>query len=643
MPIDWGRDGLKIALLQQVVDHPLETHGPTVIRRVDPIHPVFLELVGFGRQNRSPSAPKDPNIGSLIGKEIVHVLEELDVSALVRGHRYTLRILLNGAIDDLSDRSVVTQVDHLGTGPLEDPAHDVDCSVVTIEQRARGYDADVMLGYVSGLDGRIDSIIHAADSTAPLQRISYSSPVMHWGKSWAVLILVAAGPELAGSAGGPPIPGDLDVLDPMVAKRIEETLEACSADPDSSDRWLELGMIYQAHEMTPLAVEAYTRSRELDVSNPRTWYLLAVAEDELGNLETAIDLLIGVSRLDPTYAPAWWRRGNWLAELGRTAEAEAAYRHATETDSAAVAGWIGLARIELQRGSPAKAIEILFKVLATDNANGVAGQLLGNAFRAAGDEEAARRALARATGMGAYFPDPWKEEMQSQATGVGNLLRLLSLRLERGDIDAVIMELEELHAEHPEDVGVLNKLSEGYLHRNQPDRAAPLLQHALSLAPGEFATLMHLAQVSVQRGELEGALRWVDRAIEANPRHWQAYFQRAEILGRMARYRECLDSLDTAMTLGATQNPNAWLMQGDVNLRVGDWSSAESSFEQATLRFPYLAPGFLGLAIAQTEQGHLSEARATVDLARKLRAEAATLSTIEARIEELAMARTSEP
>ena len=464
-----------------------------------------------------------------------------------------------------------------------------------------------------------------------------------WRDVWVILLLTTSSLGLAEPAGAPPRPSDLDALDPMVAARIEETWEACRANPGSADRWLDLGMIYHAHEMTSLAVEAYARAAELDGGNSRIWYLLALSEDELGDPEAAIHHLERVSGLDPTYAPALWRRGNWLLDLGRTAEAEAAFRLATEADSLDVAGWIGLARIELQGGDPGKSIEILFKVLATDPANGVAGQLLGSAFRAAGDQAAARRALARATGMGAYFPDPWQEEMLSRATGVGNLLRLLSLRLERGDVDKVILELEELRASHPGDIGVLNKLSEGYLYRNQPGQAASVLQLALSLDPGEFATLMHLAQASVQRGDLEGALRWVDRALQANPRHWQAYFQRAEILGRLARYPDCLDTLGTAMTLGAIQNPNAWLMQGDVNLRIEDWSSAESSFAQATLRFPYLSAGFLGLAIAQAEQGHFSEARATLVSARKLRADGSTLTAIEERIEELTTPGTPLP
>ena len=152
-------------------------------------------------------------------------------------------------------------------------------------------------------------------------------------------------------------------------------------------------------------------------------------------------------RLAPGYSPALWRKGRWLAELGREGEAEEAFQRSIEVDPNDPGGQVGLARMLIQRGEPRPAIDRLQRVLAADPTNGVAGQLLGSALRALGEEVAARRALSLATGMGGYFADPWHEEILQAATGVGNLLRLLSARLARGEVEAVVAELERLRRE----------------------------------------------------------------------------------------------------------------------------------------------------------------------------------------------------
>ena len=69
------------------------------------------------------------------------VTEELHVSALVGRNRYGSGVLLHGRVHDLFHRAVVPEMDHLGAAGLQQPAHDVDRSIVTIEERRRRDDA----------------------------------------------------------------------------------------------------------------------------------------------------------------------------------------------------------------------------------------------------------------------------------------------------------------------------------------------------------------------------------------------------------------------------------------------------------------------------------------------------------------------
>jgi hypothetical protein len=81
-------------------------------------------------------------------QQVEHVLEELDVPALVRGDGDAVRVFLQRAVDDLLDRAVVAEVDHLASAALQDPAHDVDRRVVAVEEARRGHEAHLVHGLV---------------------------------------------------------------------------------------------------------------------------------------------------------------------------------------------------------------------------------------------------------------------------------------------------------------------------------------------------------------------------------------------------------------------------------------------------------------------------------------------------------------
>ena len=95
----------------------------------------------------------------LLAQEIEHVLEILEVPALVGRHRDALHVLLERRAHDFIDRAVVAEVDHLRARGLQDAAHDVDGGIVAVEQ-ARGRDeADLVLRLVDQL-ARVRQVRH---------------------------------------------------------------------------------------------------------------------------------------------------------------------------------------------------------------------------------------------------------------------------------------------------------------------------------------------------------------------------------------------------------------------------------------------------------------------------------------------------
>ncbi len=135
----------EIGILYQVVDHSLESHRTTVIRMVNACDAISMQLFDLGKQYRSAAAAEDLDMWrSFFAEQVVHIFEVLDVSALVRRHGDRLRIFLDSGVDHFFYRAVVPEVNHFAAGRLDDAAHDVDRSVVSVEKRSRRNDADII-------------------------------------------------------------------------------------------------------------------------------------------------------------------------------------------------------------------------------------------------------------------------------------------------------------------------------------------------------------------------------------------------------------------------------------------------------------------------------------------------------------------
>jgi hypothetical protein len=56
------------------------------------------------------------------------------MTALIRADSDSIDILLNSSVDDFLDRTIVGEMNDLGTTGLKNAAHDIDGSIMTIEK-----------------------------------------------------------------------------------------------------------------------------------------------------------------------------------------------------------------------------------------------------------------------------------------------------------------------------------------------------------------------------------------------------------------------------------------------------------------------------------------------------------------------------
>ena len=142
--------GVEVGALDHVRDHAVEAHRAAVFWGEDLGDAVVLELLDLARHDHSAATAVDLDVlCAALLEEVDHVLEELDVAALVGRDRDALDVLLDRGVDNLFDRAVVAEMDHLGPLRLQDAAHDVDGHVVTVKQRCRGHETHLVFGLIA--------------------------------------------------------------------------------------------------------------------------------------------------------------------------------------------------------------------------------------------------------------------------------------------------------------------------------------------------------------------------------------------------------------------------------------------------------------------------------------------------------------
>src|SRR5262249_3646219 len=178
----------------------------------------------------------------------------------------------------------------------------------------------------------------------------------------------------------------------------------------------------------------------------------ASVDARLGQIDDAVRDMRHAIDLNATFAPAFWRLGLWLLDQNETEGAERAFSRATEIDPADRAGWIGLARVYLQRDENARAAGLLERLAGAAPSAAYTLQLLGTAYRRLGRaDEAASASQVGAKGE-PQWTDAWTNEMLGFRRGYAALLKDATSYIVAGDFSRAIEILERLQRQKPDDL-----------------------------------------------------------------------------------------------------------------------------------------------------------------------------------------------
>lgn len=382
--------------------------------------------------------------------------------------------------------------------------------------------------------------------------------------------------------------------------------------PNDPARWASLGVALHAHSLHDLAEPCYEEALRLAPGDAKWIYWLALVQLEIGRGGDGMSGLQAVVGLKPDYPQVHWRLGHLHLQRGELDLAAAEFLELSQSLVRDAGGYLGLARVALQRRAFAKAAEYASDALRLRPADRYAAGLLGAAYRGLGQGERARPLLVAGVDAVEEFSDPWADEVAGEQVGWTHWLGVATQYFASGRVAEALARLEAALADHPGESRLMNKIAEGYLVEGRAEEAIALLRTARRSDPGNFVTYLHLAQAHRARGATSLALERVEEAIEINPNVWQPHVVRARLLRSLRRHSQSARSFDRALDLGAHQDVEVTLERGELHMLESDWDTAKPIFADAVSKYPFLPRAVAGLAMCQIRLGELDGARETL-------------------------------
>lgn len=478
-----------------------------------------------------------------------------------------------------------------------------------------------------------------AKAAVPPQRRPSTNNTRVW--RWLVALIVLAVVSAAGYAGlryvsdrppAPPALASLGSLAPEIEDIVNQSLKSVEQSPRDGFRWGRLGMVCQANGLPGCARDAYTVATRLQPTEAKWWFHRAAAESRLGQTDAAVQDMRRATEIDPAFAPSFWRLGLWLLDLNQIEGAERAFNSATEIQPADRAGWIGLARVYLQRNENERAAGLLEQLARAGAGDSYVLQLLGTALQRLGRADEAVSALAVGAKGEPQFADPWTDEMASYRRGYAALLKDATAYVVAGQFEQATRILEQLRRTRPDDIVLMAHLGQVYVAAGRDGEGVQLLEQVVTREPERFDAYVDLATGYMHQGQLQKARTAVDRSLAINKSFAPAYETLGLVLWRSGDPRAAVTAFDTSVRLDP-RNARAMVWMGMVETNMDRPREARSAFERASHADPTNVDAWIGIANAALTLHDIDAASAALRNAQRLQPDRPAVKETAKRIE----------
>jgi len=361
-----------------------------------------------------------------------------------------------------------------------------------------------------------------------------------------------------------------------------------------------------------------------------TNYLAGLVTYELASYQQAIGYLSKVINAVPNHADARKYLASAQYLVGDTKSAyQTLIPIALETrDSQTLAL---LSRIQYGLGQPAKALSTLSDATHLAPQNQALKTQLAQMYFQAGDEARGFEALTEYTKQAheASSADVLlvtqliNNKRPAEALGVAERLIQQSpdsvlpynlkgmAQVANGDVAAAYLSFEKAHSLDPNAIASLLNLTQIDIQAKRFEKARQRLQAYIKKNPVHAQAMTTLAELEAAAGHDQEQMKWLEKAVKADPAYLPAQSQRILRLLSEKRFDEALSAAHGAQA-ASPSSPEALALLADTQFMSNDLVNAEAGYKKLTQQSP--APGLLyRLAIVQTRLGKPKEAIATLN------------------------------
>jgi len=355
-----------------------------------------------------------------------------------------------------------------------------------------------------------------------------------------------------------PVPPDLDVFPPELARLVADAIRA-AADDSSASNLGHLGMVYHVltrhRSDTDRAVECYKRAYKLDPQDYRWPYLLGRIYLQRHSYEPARLQLEKALSLNPDYTITLVRLGEAAVGQRNADMARDYYDRYLEREPESSLGYLGLASAALLDDDAKAASTYIQKALDRQPNDGHAHALLADVHEQHDRTELAEAERAAADSLpdivGAFEHDPLEFELWKKLGATELALAKIGSLLRSGDRPSARKLLEWLIGVYPEDPRILRSMSILKLQDGDLEAATEYARKAFRIAPHRVPSLVQLADCLMPAGQYQELLKAADRTIAENEDAAVPYTIKARALAVLNR----LDESESVMQKAAALDP----------------------------------------------------------------------------------------
>jgi tetratricopeptide (TPR) repeat protein len=316
------------------------------------------------------------------------------------------------------------------------------------------------------------------------------------------------------------------------------------AEPENAPALSRAAQLYLKHDLNSQAAEVLERLVRMRPGDSKVYSDLGAARAGLNDFAKARESFEAALRIDPSNVSALIGLGHVELKSSQPEAAIGLLSRAAKSDPAAFEPHVLLATAWSDKKQYEDAIRECNEALRRGGDDPQIYYHLARAYRAAGDEEASRKAMAQFAALRSKANDD--EEKKREAARMAEQAKTL---VNEGRLREAIALLERSRALGASDPQLMFRLAGLYYDTRQFDRAREDVEAAIALAPAEWTYHYLAGLIAKSTGRLAEAAKNLSTASRLNPAGAEVFNELGNVAMAQKNYPEATRDFATAAQL----------------------------------------------------------------------------------------------